>query len=67
MYKRQSTEGLTNGKKEILKRQQIESVIKLNAPTATAEQVSEMVASCEFNQRRARIEVMKFKSQFSKN
>lgn len=62
-----STEGLTNGKKEILKRQQIESVIKLNAPTATAEQVSEMVASCEFNQRRARIEVMKFKSQFSKN
>lgn len=57
------TETMTNGEKEILKRGQIEQIIKANAPGLPPEQVAQIIANCDNNARRVRVELLKITSQ----
>lgn len=57
------TQGMTSGEKEIMKRRQIEAVLRLNAPQMSKEELSATVAACDSNLRRCRTELLKLKTK----
>ena len=58
--------GMSTGEIEIMKRKQIEDIIRINAPNLPDEALFEMVNNCDLNGRRARTEILKYNKKGGK-